>query len=172
MAHERASARGAWVAANHLEFANQAHHCDITLIPGLVIIRPENELFFANVVGFRERIDTAVTDSRADIDAVLLDLSATAELDVPAMEMLDDLGKALHARGIRLMLANTIGSVRAALNDEEALPHLTDADVFSSAIDAVFDHVRGRTDTATIKEVRNAIEAALAHLDGVQTPKP
>jgi SulP family sulfate permease len=74
-------------------------------IPGLLIVRPDEMLFFANVASVRDGIVEAVADMEPRATVVLLDLSLTPEVDVPVAEALEDLHGRLAADGIELWLA-------------------------------------------------------------------
>ena len=74
-------------------------------IPGLLIVRPDEMLFFANVASVRDGIVEAVADMEPPATVVLLDLSLTPEADVPVVEALEDLHGRLAADGIELWLA-------------------------------------------------------------------
>jgi high affinity sulfate transporter 1 len=77
-------------------------------IPGVVVVRPESGLFFANA-------DNVHADIRADLTqdtrAVVLDLEAVPTIDVSAIDMLVQLAEDLTAADIRLLIARDIGQV-------------------------------------------------------------
>ena len=87
-----------------LDFSDIRRNPDNKTIPGLLMVRPENGLFFANAAGFREAIMAEVTASAEPVKAVLLDLGATTDLDVPSADMLAELGEELHGHSVRFML--------------------------------------------------------------------
>jgi sulfate permease, SulP family len=74
--------------------------------PGLLVVRPEGRLFFANARRVCDRIAAiAVADRRSPPRVVLLDLSAVNDLEVTALERLADLAEDLHGRGMALWVA-------------------------------------------------------------------
>ena len=75
-------------------------------IPGLLIVRPDEMLFFANVAGVRDGILAVAADTEPRPTVVLLDLSLTPEVDVPVVEALEDLHGRLAADGMELWLAD------------------------------------------------------------------
>ncbi len=73
-------------------------------IPGLLIVRPDEMLFFANASSVRDAIVRAAAETQPRPRVVLLDLSLTPEVDVPAVEALESLHRRLAADGIELWL--------------------------------------------------------------------
>jgi high affinity sulfate transporter 1 len=77
----------------------------VAAIPGLLIVRPDEMLFFANVASVRDGILEAAAEMEPPPSVVLLDLSLTPEVDVPVAEALEDLHARAAGDGIELWLA-------------------------------------------------------------------
>ena len=73
--------------------------------PGLLVVRPEGRLFFANARRVVDRIAALAADHRPPPRVVLLDLSAVNDLEITALERLADLAEDLHAQGRVLWIA-------------------------------------------------------------------
>jgi sulfate permease, SulP family len=73
--------------------------------PGLLAVRPEGRLFFANARRVCDRIAAIAVDHRPPPRVVLLDLSAVNDLEITALERLADLAEDLHGRGMVLWVA-------------------------------------------------------------------
>ncbi|MGB3097856.1 MAG: sulfate permease [Solirubrobacterales bacterium] len=84
---------------------------DAETVPGLVIVRWDGELFFANASHFREQLTGLVEAAEAPL-AVLLDASAITSIDVTAADMLRRVIADLGERGLTIMVARTHGPVR------------------------------------------------------------
>jgi sulfate permease, SulP family len=67
--------------------------------PGLLVVRPEGRLFFANARRVVDHIAALVADQRPPPRVVLLDLSAVNDLEITALDRLADLADDLHGRG-------------------------------------------------------------------------
>lgn len=83
--------------------------------PGLLILRPEEPLFFASA----ERVVAEVmvrVRKRQDLTAVILSLEESADLDSTAVECLLELKHSLAGIGVDLFLARAKTSVRDLLN--------------------------------------------------------
>jgi SulP family sulfate permease len=87
-------------------------------VPGLVIVRPEGPLFFANAQSIRRRVLDLVA---AEVPvAVVVDAETVPSVDLTAAAMLRDLAGELGRRDVRLALARDIGQVRDLLGDAPA----------------------------------------------------
>jgi high affinity sulfate transporter 1 len=74
-------------------------------IPGLVVYRYDSPLFFANAQDFRRRALAAVDDQPDPVAWFVLNVEANVEVDITALEALDDLRVELERRGIVFALA-------------------------------------------------------------------
>lgn len=106
------------------DFVNLATHPEAAVIPGLLIVRPEEPLFFANAdrmfAFIRQEIETA---NRSRPGTVILSLEESPDLDGTCVEALDEFARYLADRDIDLLLARLKDPVLALLN-RAAIPHL------------------------------------------------
>src|SRR4029078_4900558 len=87
------------------DYASIVRHPDHRASPGILVLRPDEPLFFANAESLRASIRDAVAQADVPTRAVVLDLEMTGELDVPALDMLAELNDELDDDGSRLVLA-------------------------------------------------------------------
>ncbi|HET6476085.1 MAG TPA: sulfate permease [Thermoleophilia bacterium] len=80
---------------------------DYETFPGLVILRVDGELFFANARWFRETVRSLVRDQSPPVREVLVHAGAVPHLDTTAAAMLKELVEELHESGVRLAFART-----------------------------------------------------------------
>ena len=73
--------------------------------PGLLVVRPEGRLFFANARRVVDRIAEIAAEQRPPLRVVLLDLSAVNDLEITALERLGDLAEDLHGQARALWIA-------------------------------------------------------------------
>lgn len=78
---------------------------DAVTTPGLVVYRYDAPLCFANADDFRMRVLNAVQDATPPVEWVLLNMEANVEIDLTAIDMLDELRAELDTRGIVVALA-------------------------------------------------------------------
>jgi MFS superfamily sulfate permease-like transporter len=75
-------------------------------IPGVLIIRPDAPLFYANSQALRDTVTEMVRSSKDTIGTVILDLDANDELDITSTEALAKLIEELDRRDVRVALAH------------------------------------------------------------------
>jgi sulfate permease, SulP family len=75
-------------------------------IPGVLIVRPDAPLFYANAQSLRDTITEMIRSSGDTIRTLILDLDANDELDITSTEALAKLTEDLAHRGIRVALAH------------------------------------------------------------------
>jgi high affinity sulfate transporter 1 len=95
-------------------FHDVERHRDARAPDGVVVLRIESGLYFANAENVRSRIaETAGADG---VRAVVIDAETTPFVDVSAARMLVAVHDELQASGIRLVLARSVGQVRDVLS--------------------------------------------------------
>lgn len=90
-------------------FRNIDRH-DVELVHGLIALRIDESMYFANAQVLEDKIESLVAAS-SDTRAVLLIMSAVNQLDSTALTMLDELEKNLQAKNISLQIAEIKGPV-------------------------------------------------------------
>jgi SulP family sulfate permease len=85
-------------------------------VPGLVVYRFDAPLFFANAENFRERALSAVDDSPVPVKWFVLNAEANVEVDLTALDVLDQLRSELTGRGIVFAMARVKQDLRDSLD--------------------------------------------------------
>jgi MFS superfamily sulfate permease-like transporter len=98
-----------------LGFINRNHEPSAVLLPGLLILRPNEGIFFGNAASLQEEILRRAEEPDAPTEVVLLDLGHTIDLDVPGADMLIELRNDLAAHGIKLYLSGVSSELREGL---------------------------------------------------------
>ena len=93
-------------------FFDISRHPEIPPIPGLLILRLNSPLFYANSQSVRDRTMVLVDEADPPLRAVIIDTVAQDELDVTSAEMLKKLYEQLQHRGITVYLAEVHAPVR------------------------------------------------------------
>lgn len=78
--------------------------------PGVLLLRVDENLYFANAEAVRERL-AAEVEAAGDVQAVVLVMSSVSFIDGSALSVLDALEAGLAEQGIRLHLAEVKGPV-------------------------------------------------------------
>lgn len=125
-------------SSTHGRFADVARHPDAATIDGVLVVRVEGGLWYANAQFVADHV--AALAARADprCRAVVLDLEEAPELDSTSMEGLRQLVEREHRGGRSLLLARVHGKTVDQLR----------ADGLVAAMDGVFPTVEAAVDQA------------------------
>jgi MFS superfamily sulfate permease-like transporter len=118
-------------------FSDWERHPGNELIPGILIFRPESSLVYFNVDHVRDLILDRARAERPPPGLVLLDLSATAHLDLQSAHTLGGMADELTAAGIRVQAVEARASVRERLRGEGLEAKLGTINRATSVADAV-----------------------------------
>jgi SulP family sulfate permease len=123
-------------------FGDLARHPDAEPVPRLVIVRLDAPLYFFNANVAKAEILGIVADQEPEPRGVLIDLAATADLDVTTTDMLFELVAELRARSIEVLIAQVKGAVRDRLRKTGLMAELGEDRVYLSVASAVADFRR------------------------------
>jgi SulP family sulfate permease len=107
---------------------------DAERVPGLVIYRYDSPLFFANAEDFRTRARAAAA---GDVHWFILNTEAIVEVDITAVDALEDLRQELAARGIVFGMARIKQDLRALLAPSGLLERIGEQYLFPTLPTAV-----------------------------------
>jgi MFS superfamily sulfate permease-like transporter len=108
-------------------------------IPGLLIVRPDVPLFFANAHTLHVQIRSAAFAAPGPLRVVIIDLGASADLDIACTDMLSNLIDELHQADIRLLLANAKSATRSRLEHTGLLERIGEENLYLHVPEAVDD---------------------------------
>ncbi len=111
------------------DFVDRLHHADALAVPGVLIVRPSEALFFANA----ERILGAALRlmRHSQAQAVVLSLEESPDLDGTSIEALAAFFAQVHGEGKRLVLARVRHDAREVL---QGLPEASASHVLLSGL--------------------------------------
>jgi high affinity sulfate transporter 1 len=118
---------------------------EATSIPGLVIYRYDAPLCFANAQDFRRRALAAVTENDGPVEWFVLNAEANVEVDLTALDALDQLREDLASRGVVFAMARVKQDLRQALGAAGLLDKIGEDRIFMTLPTAV-DAFRQRRD--------------------------
>ena len=118
------------------EFGDLERHADSQRVPGLVILRLDAPLYFFNANVARTQI-LAQAASDPPPQAILLELGASADLDIGTADMLRDLCSDLRTSQIDLLFAQVRGSVHDRMVKTGLLEHIGEDHLYASTTAAV-----------------------------------
>jgi SulP family sulfate permease len=98
-------------------FRNIERH-RVETLPGLIALRVDESLFFANAAALEEKVGDLLSQ-HSDTRCLLLILSAVNRIDTTALIMLDELERSLALKGVQLQLAEVKGPVMDRLGSTD-----------------------------------------------------
>lgn len=93
-------------------YRNRRRFPDALPVPGLVLVRLDAQLYFANAAFLRETLLRLIDEATTPVHAIVLDASGIHDVDVSALAALREVHGALVAQNIALHLAAVTGPVR------------------------------------------------------------
>ncbi len=137
-----------------------SRHPQARLIPGLVLLRRDAPLFFANADLFRDRLLDAAAASPTPARRLVVDSEPITSVAVAAADILDELDATLHAAGIELCFAELKDPVKDKLKRFGLFSRLGEERFFPTIGQAVNTYLEDHAVDWVDWEDRNA-EAAI-----------
>jgi MFS superfamily sulfate permease-like transporter len=117
-------------------YGDLKYHREYEPATGVMLLRLEAPLFYANAVLVRDRIKWLVGDAAMTPTAVVLDIGANGELDITSAEMLTHLAGTLRGAGVDLALAEVHARVLESATSAGVLDTLGADHVFHTLDEA------------------------------------
>jgi sulfate permease, SulP family len=125
-------------------FRNVLHFPEGETIPGLVILRIDASLYFANAVFLKEKVHEIRRQHGTALKALILDASAVNDLDSSADTALHQLSAEFKANGIEFYIAGVKAPVRDVMK-RSGLYAVLGSDHFFFTIDAAVKRFQEKT---------------------------
>jgi len=125
-------------------YSDLGRHPEITPVPGVLIVRPDAQLYYANALTVRDTVKTMIEGAEQPPKAVIFDMAAQDQLDLTSGELFASFVRQLQGGSITVYLADVHRTVledarRTGLLDAVGEDHLfptTDAAVNHVETDA------------------------------------
>ena len=141
---------------NSVDFSDIRRHPENRTIPGLLVVRPESGLFFANAAGVKDAITREIGATSAPVRAVVIDMGAASDLDAPSADMLIALHKQLGQQDVRVILTRMATPVCEILERADANGEIGEGDIHHSPLDALRDYFNSEAGASAGQEVVHA----------------
>ncbi len=146
------------------EFVSIDHHDDAVTVEGIVLLRLEENLFFANAAAIRAAVKELVTASDPSPTALVLDLQATVDIDVPACDELRELAEDLESAEIAFGLTHVHSPVREMMHKTGVVDAIGTERIFASNPAAVSGLASATGRTVDARAITAEAAAGLAEL--------
>ena len=107
-------------------------------IPGLVLLRWDAPLFFANAEQFQSTVMAAVDASPTPVQRLVIAAEPVTSIDITSADMLAELDRALEARGVELQFAEMKDPVKDKMRRFELFEHMGES-AFHPTVGAAVD---------------------------------
>lgn len=87
-------------------YSDLARHPENIPVPGVLIVRLDSQIYFANALTVRDRVKALLAERMPPVQAVIFDANAQDEIDVTSTDVLRGLLKELHEQGIAVYVAH------------------------------------------------------------------
>jgi MFS superfamily sulfate permease-like transporter len=128
-------------APGRTTFGSMELHPEYQAVPGILIVRPEEAIYFANAAPLREKMRDLATAAGPLPRTVVVDLEMTYDLDAPSAHELAELSTDLQAANVQLMLARVRASVRDVLDRSGATAQIGAEQIYPRVLSAVAAHL-------------------------------
>jgi len=99
-----------------------------------MFVRPDQELFFANVAAIRQDIRELVQLAEKPVKVLVLDIEMTSHLDTDTLNTLSELNQEILEMGVKLIFANAHADVRTLLARSGVVDEIGADRIFSGSI--------------------------------------
>ncbi len=87
-------------------FEDVGRHPDAIPVPGVLVIRPDAPVFYANAQAVRDAVEADVAAGDGGVKTVIFDLDANDQLDITSAEQLEKLAESLKSLGVGFAIAH------------------------------------------------------------------
>ena len=115
---------------------------DATAVQGLVVYRYDSPLFFANVEDFKRRALASLDLADTPTEWFLLNAEANVQVDITALDALEELRRELERRGIVFAMARVKQDLQDDLRPSGFLDRVGEERIFMTLPTAVQGYVR------------------------------
>ena len=114
-------------------YSDLERHPENVAVPGVLIVRLDAPLYYANALTVRDGIKAMIEDSAAPVRAVVIEAAVQYELDLTSADMLKSLVKELHDKGITVYVADMHAPVAEFARRTELLDLIGEQNIFATA---------------------------------------
>ena len=128
-------------------FSDLIRHPEDTAVPGVLILRLDAPMYFANALTVREMMKTLVEESETPLHSVIFDATVQDELDITSAEVLKGVVKEMQGKSIAVYVAELHAPVREFSRRTGLLDQIGEKNVFATvnlAVDFIETSALGR----------------------------
>ena len=139
-------------------YRSMAVYPDAVQDPGLLIIRSDEGVFFANAASLRNAVRSQIAASDSPINTIIFNMEMTNELDVPSSEMLAKLYEELEEMEIQVKIAVLHQPVREMLEATGLLVEIGSDNIYPSVLEAVLAYAAEHLDEVNVDDFDTVVD--------------
>ncbi len=125
------------------QFSDVRENPENITIPGLLIVRADEGVFYANAEAIRDKIVNLVRESDQPVQTVVMDLEMTGDLDLAGAHMLADLRRDLFDLGVHMRLSRVQRPARTLMERMGILSEIGEDNIHPRTLFAVAAYLTG-----------------------------
>jgi len=138
-------------------YADVTRHPESTAVPGVLIVRTDAPMYYANWLTVRNRIKVLIAESATPLRAVIFDASDQHEIDLTSAVGVAGLVEEIQKRGVAVYLADVQAAVFRRDRTTGLFASIPDDHIFPT-VDAAVRHVEAGTSSPAVL-VPGAVDA-------------
>lgn len=121
-------------------YSDMGRHPENTPVPGVLIVRVDAQLYYANALTVRDRVKEMIAEMPSPPRAVIIDSAAWDEIDLTSTEVIKSLLKELRGKGIDVYFADVHTPVLEYAGQTDLLDLIGKENVFPT-VDLAVRHI-------------------------------
>jgi SulP family sulfate permease len=126
-------------------YLDTARHEGLIVEPGVLVVRLDGPLFFANANRFRDGVNELIATAEAPVGAVVVDMEAVSHTDTDGADLLISMAEEMRAKGLWFGIARVEGAILDRWERAGALDALGRDHVFVSVVEAAIAAIRSQS---------------------------
>jgi SulP family sulfate permease len=132
-------------------YADLTRHPENTPVPGVLIVRLDAPMYYANALTARDRVQAMIRDTTPPPTAVVFDAEGQDDLDFTSAQVLRKLVEELHAGGMDVRFADVHAPVLAQAREAGLLDAVGEGHVFRT-VDLAVRELEGHASSASDRD--------------------
>ena len=123
-------------------YSDLVRHPENVPVPGILIVRPDAQLYYANAQTFRSIVRDMIAQAASPPSAVIIDASALDEIDYTTTEMFIEFVRQLRAKGIEVYVTDVHAPVLEGTDRAGLLEAMGGMSHIFPTVDAAVNHLQ------------------------------
>ncbi len=127
-------------------YSDIGRHPENIPVPGVLIVRVDAQLYYANALTFRERVKEMIAEMPSPPQAVIIDAAAWDEIDLTSTEVIKSMLKELRGNGIDVYFADVHAPVLEVGHQTDLVDAIGEENIYPT-VDLTVRHIETMNST-------------------------